>query len=31
VLNAPQPLRQIIYGGIILGVASVYARLTSER
>jgi ribose transport system permease protein len=31
VLNAPQPIRQIIYGAIILVVASAYARLTGER
>jgi ribose transport system permease protein len=31
VLNAPQPIRQIIYGVIILTVASAYARLTGER
>jgi len=31
VLNAPQPIRQIIYGGIILAVASAYARLTGDR
>jgi len=31
VLNAPQPVRQIIYGAIILGVATAYARVTGER
>jgi len=31
VLNAPQPIRQIIYGAIILAVAAAYARLTGER
>jgi ribose transport system permease protein len=31
VLNAPQPIRQIIYGTIILAVAAAYARLTGER
>ena len=27
VLKAPQPIRQIIYGAIILAVAAAYARL----
>ncbi len=31
VLNAPQPVRQIIFGGIILGVAAAYARLVGTR
>jgi len=30
-LNAPAPIRQIVYGLIILGVAAAYARLTGER
>jgi ribose transport system permease protein len=29
-LNAPQPIRQIVYGLIILGVAAAYARVTGE-
>ncbi|MET0772567.1 MAG: ABC transporter permease [Candidatus Limnocylindrales bacterium] len=31
VLDAPEPIRQIVYGAIILGVAAAYARLTGER
>lgn len=31
VLNAPQPVRQIIFGAIILGVAAAYARLVGTR
>jgi ribose transport system permease protein len=30
-LSAPEPIRQIVYGAIILIVAAAYARLTSER
>ena len=30
VLSAPQPIRQIIYGLIILAVAAAYARVTGE-
>jgi len=30
VLEAPQPVRQMIYGAIILGVAAAYTRLTGE-
>jgi ribose transport system permease protein len=30
-LSAPQPIRQIVYGAIILGVAAAYARVTGER
>ena len=29
-LNTPEPIRQIVYGGIILGVAAAYARVTEE-
>ena len=29
-LNAPAPIRQIVYGLIILGVAAAYARVTGE-
>lgn len=29
-LNTPEPVRQIVYGLIILGVAAAYARVTSE-
>jgi ribose transport system permease protein len=31
VLKAPEPVRMIVYGSIILGVAAAYARLTGER
>ncbi len=31
VLSAPQPVRQIIFGAIILAVAAAYARLTASR
>ncbi|MCY7419066.1 MAG: ABC transporter permease [Chloroflexi bacterium] len=31
VLSAPQPVRQIIFGAIILTVAAAYARLTASR
>lgn len=30
VLNAPQPIRQIVYGAIILFVAAAYARVTDD-
>jgi len=30
VLQAPQPIRQIVYGAIILAVAAAYARVTDE-
>lgn len=30
-MNTPEPIRQIVYGMIILGVAAAYARVTSER
>ena len=29
-MNTPEPIRQIVYGLIILGVAAAYARVTSE-
>lgn len=29
-MNTPEPIRQIVYGMIILGVAAAYARVTSE-
>ena len=31
VLKAPEPVRMIVYGAIILGVAAAYARVTSDR
>lgn len=30
-MNTPEPIRQIVYGLIILSVAAAYARVTSER
>jgi ribose transport system permease protein len=29
-LNAPEPIRQIVYGAIILAVAAAYARITDD-
>lgn len=31
VLKAPEPIRMIVYGAIILAVAAAYARITGER